>query len=90
MPSAGVITYDVAPLQGALANAFLLLINTLFFNVKFIGHVSQYPEDYSLKLLHVSRPGQMLCYIINSGEATFYLNVIINACRRMKKYSILS
>ncbi|KAH1011259.1 hypothetical protein HUJ04_000671 [Dendroctonus ponderosae] len=51
MPAVGVITYDVTPLQGALANAFLILINALFFHVKFIGHVNQYPEDSSEKLL---------------------------------------
>ncbi|CAG9770835.1 unnamed protein product [Ceutorhynchus assimilis] len=52
MPSVGLITYDITPVQGALANAFLILINSLFFNIKFIGHLSQYPEDSAPKLVN--------------------------------------
>ncbi|KAF7276274.1 hypothetical protein GWI33_010714 [Rhynchophorus ferrugineus] len=50
MPT-GIITYDITQLQGAFANAFLILINTLFFNVKLIGEYNQYPVDASPKLL---------------------------------------
>ncbi|XP_030752919.1 glucose dehydrogenase [FAD, quinone]-like [Sitophilus oryzae] len=50
MPT-GIITYDITHLRGAFANAFLILINALFFNIKLIGDYTQYPADASSKLL---------------------------------------
>lgn len=51
----GVVEYDISPVRGPLANAFIVLINALFFNVKLIGLYDIYPKDISLKLLNVSK-----------------------------------
>lgn len=55
MKMQGVVEYDISPVRGPLANAFLMLINALFFNVKLIGLEDIYPKDMSRMLLNVSK-----------------------------------
>lgn len=50
----GTVAYDISPIRGPLANAFVILINALFFNVKLVGLYDVYPRDYSERLLNVS------------------------------------
>ncbi|CAH1163189.1 unnamed protein product [Phaedon cochleariae] len=48
----GVVEYDISPIRGPLANAFVILINALFFNIRLIGLNDMYPMDCSRKLLN--------------------------------------
>ncbi|KAJ8917296.1 hypothetical protein NQ315_002314 [Exocentrus adspersus] len=63
----GVITYDISPIKGPLVNAFLILINTLFFNLKLVGPYDAYPRDYSQALLNEDEV--MFDFIIVGGGA---------------------
>ncbi|XP_057669064.1 glucose dehydrogenase [FAD, quinone]-like [Diorhabda carinulata] len=42
----GIVEYDMTTLRGPLANAFIILINALFFHVKLIGVPDIYPKDF--------------------------------------------
>ncbi|CAH0548919.1 unnamed protein product [Brassicogethes aeneus] len=52
----GVVEYDVSSLRGALGTAFVLLIGTLFDNVKLIGRTDHYPDDTSDYLVEAKDP----------------------------------
>ncbi|XP_028134087.1 ecdysone oxidase-like isoform X2 [Diabrotica virgifera virgifera] len=47
----GLVQYDFTPFRGPLANAFLVLLNALFFKIKLIGVHDVYPKDHSEFLL---------------------------------------
>ncbi|XP_023022653.1 glucose dehydrogenase [FAD, quinone] isoform X2 [Leptinotarsa decemlineata] len=75
----GVVEYDISPIRGPLANAFVILINVLFFNIKLIGLYDVYPRDYSQKLLNV--PGLFTTLIGSKEDWTFLMETEAKACK---------